>query len=245
MPAEMIAGFHAAHETVRAGRRKIFRVYLARRKTDARMDAMARAASGLAPVERVAPAELSALAAGAEHQGVVVQASAYPVLTLDQMLRQCGDACSFLILDCVTDPHNMGALIRSAYCAGITDIIIPKNRSCPPTPAVSRCSAGALEHVRLARVTNIVHAIAELQKRDIWAAALAPAGDQSIYATDLSGRLAWVVGGEEKGARPLVSRRCDWRLFIPQLGKIDSLNASVAGAVAMFEGMRQQQACCR
>ncbi len=244
MPAEMIAGFHAVHESLRAGRRKILRIYLSRRKPDARMDILMRAAAdGRAPVERVDAARLNALADGAEHQGVVAQAAVYPVLTLDQMLRQCDGRCSFLLLDCVTDPHNMGALIRSAYCAGIADVIIPKNRSCPPTPAVSRCSAGALEHVRLARVTNIVNAIAELQKYNIWALALAPDGDQSIYATDLSGRLAWVVGGEQKGVRPLVSRRCDWRLFIPQFGKIDSLNASVAGAVAMFEGMRQQQAC--
>jgi 23S rRNA (guanosine2251-2'-O)-methyltransferase len=146
----------------------------------------------------------------------------------------------FLVIDSVADPHNLGALIRSALAVGVHGVITPKDRSAPPTVAVSKASAGALEHVPLARVTNLSRCLEELKTSGIWIFGLDAAADRNLYETDLRGPAALVVGGEEKGIRPLVKRHCDVRVAIPQRGPLDSLNASVAGAVAMYEIMRQR-----
>jgi 23S rRNA (guanosine2251-2'-O)-methyltransferase len=145
-----------------------------------------------------------------------------------------------LLLDNIMDPHNLGALVRTALCVGIDGVIIPKDRSVWPSPAVSKASAGALEHIRLAKVTNLVNTIKALKKKGLWILGLDSAAKRSIFISDLKGSIAMVIGGEEKGIRPLVKKQCDVLMSIPQKGHINSLNASVAGAVVMYEAFRQR-----
>ena len=136
--------------------------------------------------------------------------------------------------------RNLGAIVRSAHCAGAQALVIPKDRAVGATPTVSKASAGALEHTRLCRVTNLATTIGWLKKKGVWVAGLAMEADRTIYQVDFSGALALVVGGEEKGIRSLIRQNCDMLVSIPQTGRIDSLNASAAGAVAMYEIYRQR-----
>jgi len=148
-----------------------------------------------------------------------------------------------LLADSISDTHNLGALIRTALCAGVDGVIIPKDRAAAPLPSVSRASAGALEHMPVVQVTNLVNTIAELKEKGMWIAGMAADADQSLFESNLTGPLALVIGGEEKGIRPLVRKHCDFLIRIPQEGQIDSLNASVAGAVVMYEAYRQRKTC--
>jgi 23S rRNA (guanosine2251-2'-O)-methyltransferase len=145
------------------------------------------------------------------------------------------------MLDNILDPQNLGAIIRTALCVGIDGVIMPKDRSAPISPAVSRASAGALEHIRLSRVTNLVQTIKQCKKSGLWIMGLDKGAEQCLYDGDMTGSLAIVLGGEQKGIRPLVKKHCDFLVAIPQLGAVDSLNVSVAAAVAMYEALRQRQ----
>jgi 23S rRNA (guanosine2251-2'-O)-methyltransferase len=145
------------------------------------------------------------------------------------------------MLDNIVDPQNLGAIIRTALCAGVDGVILPKDRCASPTPAVSKASAGALEHLRLSRVTNLVQTIKICKNRGLWTIGLLKDAEQSIYTGDLSGSIAMVLGGEQKGLRPLVRKNCDFLFSIPQQGPLDSLNASAAAAIAMYEAWRQRQ----
>jgi 23S rRNA (guanosine2251-2'-O)-methyltransferase len=145
-----------------------------------------------------------------------------------------------LLVDSIQDPRNLGALIRTAICAGIQAVVIPKDRAAGPLPSVSKASAGALEHMVVTRVTNLASAMDAIRKAGIWIAGLDINASTTIFASDLTGPLALVVGGEEKGLRPLVKKKCDQTVVIPQTGAIDSLNASVAGAVVLYEALRQR-----
>ena len=144
------------------------------------------------------------------------------------------------MLDNIQDPQNLGAIIRTALCVGIHGVIVPKDRSASPTAAVSKASAGALEHIHLVRVTNLVHTIKHCKASGLWVMGLQKDAAQAIYAADLSGPIALVLGGEQKGIRRLVKKNCDFLVSIPQQGTLNSLNASVAAAVAMYEAFRQR-----
>ena len=146
-----------------------------------------------------------------------------------------------LLLDNIVDPRNLGALIRTAVCIDTDAVIVPKDRSARPTPIVSKASAGALEHIRLVRVTNMVNTIKALKNGGGWVAGMDRTSDKSIFNNDLTVPVAIVVGGEESGIRPLVKKHCDFLMSIPQTGPVDSLNASVAGAVVMYEVFRQRR----
>jgi 23S rRNA (guanosine2251-2'-O)-methyltransferase len=145
-----------------------------------------------------------------------------------------------LILDEIEDPQNLGALVRTAECAGAHGVIIPKHHSAPVGPAAAKASAGATEHVTIAEVTNVVNAIEELKKEGYWIAGLEGTGTTSYLAADYTGPIALIVGNEGKGIRRLVKEHCDFLVSIPVLGKISSLNASAAGAVVMYEVVRQR-----
>lgn len=147
----------------------------------------------------------------------------------------------YLVVDSVTDPQNLGALIRTALCVGVRGVILPRDRACAPTPAVSRASAGALEHVIVHQVINLVAALMHLKEQGVWVTGLAMDGDTTIFDIDFSGPVALVIGSEDRGIRPLVRTHCDHVASIPQLGPLNSLNASVAGGVAMYEVFRQRR----
>jgi 23S rRNA (guanosine2251-2'-O)-methyltransferase len=178
------------------------------------------------------------------HQDICARVSAYPVVAIEDLMDALpgGQAPPFfLVIDSVLDPQNLGALLRSALAVGVQGVLTPKDRSAPPTPAVSKASAGALEHILLTRVTNLSRTLDMLRQSGLWVFGLEGTADQEIYGTDLTGPMALVVGGEEKGIRHLVRQHCDFLVSIPQNGPLDSLNASVAGAVALYEVLRQRR----
>jgi 23S rRNA (guanosine2251-2'-O)-methyltransferase len=238
---EHIHGVHPVTEALRAGRRRIIRVYIhARRgRPSARLTELADAAvAAEVPVETVSADTLAAMAGTDAHQGAVARVSLLPFVDPEDL--RTSPAPFLLILDSLEDPQNVGALIRTAVCAGVDGVIIPKDRAAPPSPAVSRASAGALEHVRLARVTNLARTLEALKSSGVWLAGLDRTEGGDIYAADLTGALGLVIGGERRGLRPLIRKHCDFLISIPQMRTVDSLNASAAGAIALYESVRQR-----
>jgi 23S rRNA (guanosine2251-2'-O)-methyltransferase len=241
---EILFGIHPVLESLKARRRKISEIYLAKDKRSQRLDDIAAIAESFnIPIKIFSSPQLTAVTAGDGHQGVAAKVSFYPTVEVKDILQTAGGEGTppFLLLaDSIEDTQNLGALIRTALCAGVHGIIIPKDRAAPPTPAVSKASAGAMEHILLAQVTNMVNAIGELKENGVWIAGMDGKAEKSVFEAELSGALGIVIGGEEKGVRPLVKRHCDFLMAIPQSGQIDSLNASAAGAVVMYEAFRQR-----
>jgi 23S rRNA (guanosine2251-2'-O)-methyltransferase len=240
---EILYGIHPVQEALKAGRRKFYEIYLARDNPAGRLDNILKITKDLdIAVIQLKSKQLSVLAKTSEHQGIGAKVSVYPIEGLNQILdRQISGECSLiLILDQVVDPRNLGALIRTALAVGVQGVIIPKDRSAPPTPVASKASAGAMEHLHLIKVPNLVGAIKQIKTTGIWVAGLDRSAPKSVFESDLTDPLAIVIGAEEKGLRPLVKAACDFLVSIPQIGPVDSLNASVAGAVAMYEAFRQR-----
>ncbi len=245
MNEEILYGIHPVGEALRANRRRVFEIYLdARKKSDRRLHIQSLAAARGVALKNVAAADLRTLAGTSAHQGVAARVSPYQGTSLAQ-LRSTelapGGVPFLLVLDTIQDPQNLGAVIRTALCVGVDGVVIPKDRCAPPTPAVSSASAGALEHIRLARVTNLVQVFNKLKQSGLWIAGLQKDAPASIYDTDLTVPLALVLGAEQKGLRPLVKKNCDLLVSIPQHGPVDSLNVSVAAAVALYEALRQRR----
>jgi 23S rRNA (guanosine2251-2'-O)-methyltransferase len=241
---EILYGFHPVYEALRAGRRRFHEIYVSKQTHARRIEGIRSAADRKnIPLKKVSPAKLQAIGGAVSHQGVMARVSAYPLADTADLLETVMSGARppvFLLLDHIVDPHNLGAIIRTALCAGIEAVVIPKDRSAYPTPAVSRISAGALEHMRVAQVNNLVRFVKTIKDQDVWIVGLDQDAGQLIYGTDLTGAVGLVVGGEEKGIRPLVKRNCDLLISIPQCGPVGSLNASVAGAIAMYESYRQR-----
>jgi 23S rRNA (guanosine2251-2'-O)-methyltransferase len=241
---EILYGIHSVLEALRAGRRHFFELYVAKDNVSKRLGKVVDAADVLnVPVKRVNTARLESMTGTDHHQGICAQTSLYPLVGIAEIVGRAEASpagCFLLLLDNVIDPHNLGALVRTALCAGIDGVVIPKDRSASPTPTVSRASAGALEHISLVRVSNMVNTIKVLKKKGVWIAGLDIAASRSVYLSDLTGSIAVVIGGEEKGIRPLVKNNCDILMSIPQSSRINSLNASVAGAVVVYEAFRQR-----
>ena len=170
------------------------------------------------------------------HQGLIAFASAYSYSDVDEILKTAeerGEAPFIVILDGITDPHNLGAVIRTAECAGAHGVIVPQHRSVGLTPAAVKASAGAVEYIKVARVTNINRTIEDLQKRNIWVYAASMDGED-FEETDLSGSVALVIGAEGEGISRLTEEKCDGRISLPMKGHLDSLNASVAAGILMY-----------
>ena len=183
------------------------------------------------------------LAASNHHQGIAARVSPYQYCDVQEILSAGGgqaQAAFLLVLDSIVDPHNLGAMLRTALCAGVDGVVIPKDRSAAATPVVSRISAGALEHILLARATNLARTLQMLKTCGLWIVGLAGRAHADVYGLDLKEPLAMVIGGEEKGLRPLLKKQCDFIGAIPMAGPLDSLNASAAAAVALYEVRRQR-----
>jgi 23S rRNA (guanosine2251-2'-O)-methyltransferase len=242
--SELLYGIHPVFEALVAGRRHVYEIYLDKEKKSGRfaqIESLAEARGVL--IKSIGPSDFKTLSDTVGHQGAAAAVSPYPQVAVQDILQtaQGEDEKRFvLMLDNIQDPQNLGAIIRTALCVGIHGVIVPKDRSAPPTPAVSKASAGALEHIRLVRVTNLVQTIAYCKSSGLWIMGLQKDAAQSIYAADLSGSIALVLGGEQKGMRRLVKKNCDFLISIPQQGTLNSLNASAAAAVAMYEAFRQR-----
>jgi len=194
-----------------------------------------------ANVIRVSDDELTRLAGSeARHQGLVAIMREYQYAAFEDVVAEAHDP--LLVIDGVTDPRNLGAIMRSAECAGVRAIVIARDRTVGITPIVVKSSAGAWVHLRIARCGNVAQALAGLKAAGYWVVALAPAADLSIYQLDTSRRLAFVLGSEGRGVREIVKKSSDFIANIPMRGRIESLNVSVAAAVALFEVARRREA---
>ncbi len=195
------------------------------------------------PVIEAERQKLDAIAEGGNHQGVIAYAAAHSYAEVSDILAlaaEKGHAPFIIILDKITDPHNFGSILRTANCAGADGVIIPKRGSVGLNEVVAKTSAGAIEYVPVAKVTNIAQTIENLKKQGLWIAG-AEAGGEGMYKTDLTGALALVIGSEGEGISRLVKEKCDFLVEIPMFGDVNSLNASVAAAVLMYEAVRQRE----
>ena len=194
------------------------------------------------PVIEADKNKLSELAEGGNHQGVIAIVAAHDYASVDDIFKKAeekGEPPFIVILDKITDPHNLGSIIRTANCAGVHGIIIPKRGSVGLSEVVAKTSAGAIEYVPVAKVTNIAQTIDALKEKGVWVAG-AEAGGDTMYKTDLSGSMALVIGSEGEGISRLVKEKCDFLVEIPMFGDVNSLNASVAAAVLMYEVVRRR-----
>ena len=244
---EWVYGRRPVMEVLRAKRRHLYEAVLPSGGRDSPDVAELRAlllAAGI-PLHAMQRAELDVIAAGGNHQGVALRVGGYPYVSQDQIVHDVREQpqALVLLLDHIEDPQNVGALLRSAEAAGVTGILLPEDRAAAVTPAVVRASAGASEHLRVARVVNLVRAMKELQEAGAWLAGLDMGEDARAYtAIDFKGRMGIVVGAEGQGIGRLVRESCDFIASIPMSGQVASLNASVAGAIVLFEAVRQRAA---
>ncbi|MGM0470764.1 MAG: 23S rRNA (guanosine(2251)-2'-O)-methyltransferase RlmB [Bacillota bacterium] len=239
---KQVEGRNPVEEALRAGRR-IDQLFVYQNATGLD-DLIAKAKEAKVEINYVSQERLDQLADSYAHQGVIAQGEPIDYLNLDQLIAQAYEQVDdplFILLDEIKDPHNFGSILRTADAAGAQGVIIPKRRSVGLTPAVGKASAGAVEHVPVAQVTNLVRAIEQLKEERFWIAGTDIAAQQSCYQQDLTGALGIVIGSEGSGMRRLVKERCDFLLKLPMKGQINSLNAAVAGAVVMYESLRQRQ----
>jgi 23S rRNA (guanosine2251-2'-O)-methyltransferase len=234
----LVYGRHPVEALLEAKPRDVRRLFVS---DGAEGHAVALAERAGVPVERVPRARLESLARGPHHQNLVAEAQEFRYADLEALVPEDRPAL-VLALDSVQDPHNLGALARSAECLGGTGLLMARDRSAPVSPVALKSSAGALERLPVAQVVNLVRALESLKERGVWVVGLAGEGAEELRAVDLSVPTALVVGAEGEGLRPLVRRTCDRLARIPLTGRTGSLNASVAGAVALYEALRQRSA---
>ncbi len=238
-----LEGRNALTEALRSGR-TIDKVFVADGEIDRGLQRLAaQAKEAGAVVLRVDRRKLDTMSVSHAHQGVIALAAAREYSTIDEILetaRQRGEEPLILVCDELTDPHNLGAILRSGECAGAHGVIIPKRRSVGLTAVVAKASAGAVEYMKVARVTNITSAIEELKKRGVWIFGTAAEGSVPMYEADLTGATAIVIGAEGDGMSRLVRQSCDVTVHIPMRGRISSLNASNAAAILLYEAVRQR-----
>ena len=243
---EVLYGRQPVRETLRAGRRQVYRLLLARglKHSGVVGQILTLAKQANIPVESMDRQEFDKLGGEVNHQGLAAEVSAYPYLELPALLDRTGQAeeASFLLLlDHIQDPQNLGSLLRTAEAAGVHGVILPDRRAAGVTPAAVRASAGAAEHVRVSLVTNLVRTMESLKDTGVWLAGLDARPEALLYSdADLSGALGLVIGSEGKGLARLVRETCDFLIRLPLEGQVESLNAAVAGAIALYEVRRQR-----
>lgn len=238
----LIYGRNPVREAFRAGKTPE-RLYLVKGERDARISPLfAEAKEQGVPVEYVERAALDRLCGGGNHQGIAVRVTDFSYSSLDDVFAVAesrGEKLLVVLLDGVTDPHNLGAIIRSAECFGAHGVVIPARRSATVNDTVVKVASGATEHLAVVKVTNINDAIRELKQRNVWVYACDFDGQPPKYA-DLKDNTALVIGSEGEGIRRLTKELCDGVVTIPEYGKINSLNASVAAGIVLYEAVRQR-----
>lgn len=241
---EQVEGRNAVRELLVAGRRRVHEVVVSTDREDAPVldDILTLARQLSVPVRELGRAKLASLARTDGHQGVIATASSLRPDDLDELLVEQGGVAPFLLAaDGVTDPGNLGALLRTAECAGVTGIVLPRHRAVHVSPAVTKAAAGAVEHLRFALVGGLPRALSHLSDAGVLVVGLDMDGDTSIHdLPPLDGPVAVVVGSEGRGLGRLVRQRCDVVASIPLLGATESLNVSVAGAIALYEVVRRR-----
>jgi 23S rRNA (guanosine2251-2'-O)-methyltransferase len=239
-----IYGINSVTEALKARGRNFEWVGMAKERHDIRLQRLIEDCRRLSvPVRFLQRTELDRMAGNAAHQGVVAVTSAKQYSDLDDVVGgKRGQYSLVVVLDGVEDPHNLGAILRTADAAGANGVVIPERRAASVTGTVTKASAGASEHLPIAKVTNIARTVEELKERNIWTVGLDERGKQTYDALDYNMDCALVLGTEGKGLHDLVKRKCDFLVSIPMLGKVPSLNVSVAAAVVLYEIVRQRRA---
>src|SRR5580698_4613659 len=240
---EVLYGLHPVEEAIRSGARRLDHVSVARERRDERLErliALCRSAGVRISIE---PREqLTRLARTDAHQGVLAMIRDRQFLGVEDLLTSGADRPRFfLALDGVEDPHNLGALLRTANGAGVDGVILPERRSASVTATVAKTSAGASEYVRIARVTNLVRSLEQMKQAHVWVVGLDERGTQDYFDYDFRSDCLLVLGREGAGLHDLAKKTCDHLLRIPMAGEVSSLNVSVAGAIVMYEAMRQRR----
>ncbi len=237
-----IYGINPLSEALKSSRCQITEVWVAKGRELTRLqEIIAAAESRTIPIRQVERSKLDSLTANAPHQGVVGFIDQFNYADLDGVLQRGEGAPLFLVLEGIEDPRNLGALIRTANACGVWGVIIPKDRSAGITPVVAKSSAGAIFHIPLVRVANIPTTLRKIKERGIWVLGAAAEAHTDLYDQDLAIPVAVVIGGEDKGLRPLIKRECDLLVSIPMKSKVNSLNASVAGSIILYEVIRQRE----
>ena len=239
----VIEGRNAVIEALRAGT-AIDKIYLAKGDTDSALGHIANTAraNGVVVVN-AARRKLDEMSRTHAHQGVIAVAAVREYASIEDIFQRAeeqGEAPLIVLCDELSDPHNLGAVIRTAECAGAHGVVIPKRRSAGLTAIVAKTSAGAVSHIPVARVPNLTALMKELQKRGVWIFGAEMNGTTSLYEADLKGPAAIVIGSEGSGMSRLVAETCDFTVSIPMKGKINSLNASAAAAILLYEAVRQR-----
>ena len=238
---ETVVGRIPVLECLKAGVRKAHTLYC-RASAKGLDEILEQARRRSVPVRDADRDQLENLAQGVVHQGVVLKAGRLPVRKLENWLDgEISSDAVILILDGIEDPHNFGAIVRSAAACGASAVIFGKDRAAPLSAAACKAAAGAMEYVTLIQVTNVARSIQQLQKGGFWIAALDAQAPQTLWQANLDGRIALVVGSEGAGIRPLVQKRCDLQIRIPLEGAITSLNASVSASIVLAECLRRRQ----
>ena len=241
--ARIVYGVHPVREALKAGR--VQALFVAEGDSGAALREVLDAAqkANLTPVPRARQA-LDLLAHNGVHQGAVALTSEYPYSELNDILelaKRQGKPPLVMVLDSVQDPQNLGALVRSAHVMGAHGMVIPRDRAVAVNATVVKASAGATEHMKIALVTNLARALEELKAAGVWVAGAVAEGGEPPWKVDLKGPIALVLGAEGKGIRPLVLRGCDFLIQIPMVGRVASLNVGAAGAILLYEAMRQRR----
>src|ERR1039457_6959786 len=248
---EVLYGVHSVEEALKAGRRRFDHVLVARERDDPRMDRLiAQCRDAGVRVRQESREQLTLVAQTPAHQGVVAYVRPQEALSIEDLFApdssaKPGTARLLLALDGVEDPQNLGALLRVADGAGVDGVILTERRSAPLSPVAVKASAGAAEYLRIARVVNLVRALEELKRQNLWIIGLDERGTADYDQFDLTGNCVLVLGREGAGLHDLVRRTCDHLLRIPMAGGVSSLNVSAAGAVVLYEAFRQRRAVLR
>jgi 23S rRNA (guanosine2251-2'-O)-methyltransferase len=237
----VVFGFHAILARLRADPQAVLEIFLDETRNDARVrDLVAAAERAGVRLMRVPTKRLDGFYGGGRHQGVVARVAVKSLgESLDEVLEGVEQPL-LLVLDGVTDPHNLGACLRVANAAGAHAVIAPKDRSAGITPAVSKVASGAAEATPYVMVTNLARTLRELQERQVWIVGADERAPQSVYEADLPPAVAWVLGAEGEGMRRLTRENCDLLVRIPMAGEVDSLNVSVSAGVCLFESVRRR-----
>jgi 23S rRNA (guanosine2251-2'-O)-methyltransferase len=240
MPMNWLTGFHAVEEALAAGR-ALDRILIAKGRRGERVEAVVQLAKTKGvPVRFEDRIQIDRLVGTREHQGVAALGAAKPAVELDDLLAEKTPNGLLVLLDGVEDPHNLGAIVRTALAAGATGIVIPERRAAGLTDTVERASAGALAHLPIARVTNLVRAMEEMKEAGYWLVGLDERADKSYSDVDLKDSVGIVLGSEGEGLHELTRKRCDFLVSLPTVGPVKSLNVSVAAGVMLFEVVRQR-----
>ena len=239
----LICGINPVIEALAAGTRHFDRLLIVKGLRSRRLSEAIRRATQLGVPLRFEMREtLDRMAAGVPHQGIIAVVSEKPVLSLEELLEAAHQPALVVVLDGVEDPRNLGAILRTAEAAGADGVLLPERHSAGLSETVARASAGALEHVKVARVGNLVQALEALKARGVWVVGLDAGGTERWDAVDLARPVALVLGGEGRGIRRLVREHCDHLVSIPHFGHVGSLNVSVAAGIALYEAVRQRRA---